>query len=147
MKKFNFSLQTILNLAISEEKKIMLEIGNLTSQKDKKMNEIRSYDNQLSKAFDLPFEDNNLTEGKILSLMPPVLKGIRIKIELIKKEIHKIDEEIDNKKNILVKKKSEIKTFQKIREKEFKKFSLKYQKYIQSEAEDTFTMNKTRKKV
>ena len=147
MKNFSFSLQTILNLAISEEKKIMFEIGNLTSKKTKLINEISRYNKELSRAFELPFENNNLTEGKLLSLMPPVFKGIRIKIDMIKNEIIKIDEEINNKKDILIKKKSEIKTFQKIREKEFKKFSLKYQKYIQSEAEETFLMNKNREKV
>ncbi len=147
MKNFSFSLQTILNLAISEEKKIMFEIGNLTSKKTKLINEISRYNKELSRAFELPFENNNLTEGKLLSLMPPVFKGIRIKIDMIKNEIIKLDEEINSKKDILIKKKSEIKTFQKIREKEFKKFSLKYQKYIQAEAEETFLMNKTRKKI
>ena len=146
MKKFSFSLQTILNLAISEEKKIMLEIGNLNSKKSKLIGQIHKYNRELSKAFDLPFEGSNLTEGKVLSLMPPVFKGVRIKIENIQREIFKLDEEINNKKDVLIKKKSEIKTFQKIRENELVRFKMKYQKYIQSEAEESFIMNKTRKK-
>ena len=146
MKKFSFSLQTILNLAISEEKKIMLEIGNLNSKKSKLIDKIHTYNRELSKAFELPFEENNLIEGKVLSLMPPVFKGVRIKIENIQREILKLDDEIKNKKNILIKKKSEIKTFQKIRENELVRFKMKYQKYIQSEAEESFMMNKTRKK-
>ena len=146
MKKFSFSLQTILNLAISEEKKIMLEIGNLNSKKSKLIDKIHTYNRELSKAFELPFEGSNLIEGKVLSLMPPVFKGVRIKIENIQREILKLDETINNKKNVLIKKKSEIKTLQKIRENELVRFKMKYQKYIQSEAEESFMMNKNRKK-
>ena len=146
MKKFSFSLQTILNLAISEEKKLMFDIGQLNFQKNKMIEKINQYNRELSSAFEMPFEDNKLTEGKFLSLMPPVFKGIRIKIENVKNEINKLDNEINNKKNILFKKKSEIKTFQKLRENELIKFKTKYQKYIQSEAEEGFIMNKTRKK-
>ena len=58
----------------------------------------------------------------------------------------KLEEEINEKKDILIKKKSEIKTFQKIRENELRIFKTKYQKIIQSEAEEAFQMNKNRKK-
>lgn len=146
MKKFKFSLHTILNLAISEEKKIMLEIGQLNLKKEKKIYQINEYNMELSKAFDLPFKESNVIEGKVLSLMPPVFKGVRIKIENIKNEIMKLEEEINEKKGILIKKKSEIKTFQKIRENELRIFKTKYQKIIQSEAEEAFQMNKNRKK-
>ena len=85
MKKFKFSLHTILNLAISEEKKIMLEIGQLNLKKQKKIYQINEYNIELSKVFELPFKESNVIEGKVLSLMPPVFKGVRIKIENIKK--------------------------------------------------------------
>ena len=146
MKKFNFSLQTLLNLRVAEEKKNLLELGQLNLERSKMVREIEKYNEELSRAFELPFEDTDLTDGRTLSLIPPVFKGVRIKIENIKNSITKLDREIENKKDILIKKKSEVKSFEKIKANELNKFKLKYQKYEQSEAEDSFSMNKHRKK-
>ena len=147
MKRFSFSLQSLLGLRISEEKKAMFELGQLNLKRNEMINEIEVYNKELNRAFELPFEKTDMTDGKTLSLMPPVFRGSRKKIENIKNKINQLDEVISEKKELILKKKSEIKSFEKMKDNEFRKFKLKYQKYEESEAESKFTMNKHRKKM
>ena len=62
MKRFSFSLQSLLSLRISEEKKNMFELGQLHSKRNQMIFQIESYNDELSRAFELPFEKSNLTE-------------------------------------------------------------------------------------
>ena len=146
MKKFKFSLESILKIKEFDEKRFKLELGNLIKKKEEIYSTIKKLENELDRAFSLKSSTNETISGKFLLSLPNVISGKRFLLEQEKEKINGVEEEIESKKKELVKSMGDKQTYVNLKEKELIKYKKYREKKISEEIEENYMMNKNRTK-
>lgn len=144
MKKFKFSLESILKIKEFDEKRCKLELGNLIKKKEEIYTTINKLENELDRAFLFRSSPNETISGKFLLSLPNVISGKRLLLEKEKEKINRVEEEIESKKKELVKSMGDKQTYVNLKEKELIKYKKYREKKISEEIEENYMMNKNR---
>lgn len=144
MKKFKFSLESMLKIKEFDEKKCKLELGNLIKKKEGVYNNINNLERELDKAFVFNSLPNEKISGKYLLSLPDVITGKRLLLKTENKKIDELENEIDSKKKELTRLIGDKQTYINLKEKELIKYNKYREKKISEEIEENYMMNKSR---
>ncbi len=147
MKKFNFRLQTILKLKEFHEDKKKIELGQINKQRaDIKHSIEQCYENiRIAKK-----EENDILANPIsadfLPFYPRYIRGQKNKISQLKQELRDLDQEYEEKLKELNLARGEVKTFEKLKEKEFEKYNRDLKRAEMLQMEEMVNIKRQREK-